>query len=80
MDAIIPLADPDQLRSDESFWDTQDATKRRLMAKGRYITHLFRANQVFLRPDWDQHLVPRNRSFHALASTVSSGGSRLGPQ
>src|SRR5437667_9700165 len=61
VDAIIPLADLDKLSSDESFWDAQDATNRELGPKGLYITHLFRADQVFLRPDWDQHLVPITR-------------------
>jgi hypothetical protein len=57
VDAIIPLGDLDQFAADESFWEAQEATNRDLRPKGLYITHLFRADQVFLRPDWEQHLV-----------------------
>lgn len=58
VDAIIPLADLDRLSEDDSFWDAQEATNRELGPKGLYITHLFRADQVFLRHDWEKHLVP----------------------
>ncbi len=61
VDAIIPLGDVDTLSSDEGFWDAQEATNRELRAKGLYITHLFRADQIFLRRDWEQHLVPVTR-------------------
>jgi len=55
------LGDLDALSSDEGFWDAQEATNRDLRPKGLYITHLFRADQIFLRRDWEQHLVPINR-------------------
>jgi hypothetical protein len=58
VDAIIPLGDLDQLSADESFWEAQEKTNQELRPKGLYITHLFRADQVFLRCDWEQHLVP----------------------
>ena len=61
VDAIIPLGDLDKLCADESFWDAQEATNTELQLKGLYITHLFRADQVFLRRDWEQHLVPITR-------------------
>ena len=61
VDAIIPLSDLEVLSSDEGFWDAQEATNNELRPKGLYITHLFRADQVFLRRDWEQHLVPINR-------------------
>jgi len=57
VDAIIPLADLKILSADESFWDAQEATNNELRPKGLYITHLFRADQVFLRREWEQHLV-----------------------
>ncbi|MBN8248243.1 MAG: hypothetical protein J0L84_12470, partial [Verrucomicrobia bacterium] len=34
------------------------ATNNALRPAGLFITHLFRADQVFLRADWEQHLVP----------------------
>ena len=46
---------------DQDFWDAQEATNTELRPKDLYITHLFRANQVFLRRDWEQHLVPITR-------------------
>jgi hypothetical protein len=61
VDAIIPLGDLERLTADETFWDAQEATNAKLRPLGLYITHLFRADQVFLRPDWDQFLVPISR-------------------
>ena len=61
VDAIIPLTDVDQLSANESFWDAQAATNTELSPKGLYITHLFRADQVFLRRGWERHLVPIQR-------------------
>jgi hypothetical protein len=61
VDAIIPLEDLEQLSADEAFWEAQEKTNHELRPKGLYITHLFRADQVFLRRDWEQHLVPITR-------------------
>jgi hypothetical protein len=61
VDAIIPLVDLDGLSADEGFWNAQEATNQQLRPKGLYITHLFRADQVFLRRDWEQRLVSINR-------------------
>ena len=61
VDAIIPMSRVAALQADERFWDAQEATNRELEAVGLYITHLFEARHVFLRPDWEQHLVPVTR-------------------
>jgi len=61
VDAIIPLGDLSAFSDDESFWDAQEATNQELRPKGLYITHLFRADQVFLRSDWEQHMIPVTR-------------------
>lgn len=61
VDAIIPLGDLDELSADKGFWDAQEATNDELRSKGLYITHLFCADQVFLRRDWEQHLLPIDR-------------------
>jgi hypothetical protein len=61
VDAIIPLGDLDALSSDEGFWAAQEAANAELRPKGLYITHLFRADQIFLRPDWEEHLAPVTR-------------------
>ena len=61
VDGIVPLGDLDALSADEQFWDAQEATNTELRPRGLYITHLFRADQVFLRRDWEQHLLPMTR-------------------
>jgi hypothetical protein len=61
VDAIVPLSDLDEISANDAFWDAQDATNTELRPQGLYITHLFRADQVFLRRDWEQHLVPMPR-------------------
>jgi hypothetical protein len=61
VDAIIPIGDLESLSADERFWDAQEATNAELKSRGLYITHLFRGDQVFLRRDWEQHLVPISR-------------------
>lgn len=58
VDGIIRAAQLDDLVNDERFWDAVDATNRKLEPKGLYITHLFEEDQVFLRPEWEQHIVP----------------------
>ena len=58
VDAIIPLSQNEVFRADSNFWDAQEATNRELEKDGLYITHLFEADQVFLRRDWERHLVP----------------------
>ena len=61
VDAILPLADMEALSQDDGFWDAQEAVNLLLRPQGLYITHLFRADQVFLRRDWEHHLVPITR-------------------
>lgn len=57
VDAIIRLVELDALVNDEGFWDARDAVNERFKDEGLYITHLFQ-DQVFLRPEWEQHIVP----------------------
>ena len=45
-------------QADLRFWDAQEATNQKLQKDGLYITHLFEAKEVFLRHDWEQHIVP----------------------
>lgn len=61
VDAIVPLADLEPLSADARFWDAQQAANLQLRPQGLYIAHLFRADQVFLRRDWEQHLVSITR-------------------
>jgi hypothetical protein len=58
VDAIIPLSLASRFQADDNFWEAQEAANRDLEADGLYITHLFLADQVFLRHDWERQLVP----------------------
>lgn len=58
VDGIIRVSQLDALVEDLSFWDAVDRTNQKLEPKGLYITHLFQEDQVFLRPDWEQFIVP----------------------
>ncbi len=61
VDGIIRMDQLDALVNDEGFWDAVDRANKHLEPKGLYITHLFQEDQVFLRPDWEQFLVPVQR-------------------
>ena len=61
VDVIIPLSMVGLMRTDTGFWDAQENANRLLEPEGLYITHLFGADQVFLRADWEKHLVPITR-------------------
>jgi hypothetical protein len=58
VDGIIRLAQLPVLLEDDGFWEAQERANLILEPRGLYITHLFSEDQVFLRPDWEQHLVP----------------------
>jgi hypothetical protein len=66
VDAIIPLAQLDQLRADSQFWDARDATNAELAERGLYMTHLFTEADVFRLPDWVNRRVPIPSSFSHL--------------
>lgn len=61
VDAIVPISQLDAFRADDGFWDAQELTNKELEPRGLYITHIFQADQVFLRRDWENHLVPVTR-------------------
>jgi hypothetical protein len=61
VDAIITLSQLPDLMEDLKFWEAQERTNLKLQPKGLYITHLFSEDQVFLRPDWERHIVPISR-------------------
>jgi len=58
VDIILPLAQAAALDEDAAFWDALEATNHDLAPSGLYVTHLFAEDQVILRPDWQDHLVP----------------------
>lgn len=61
VDGIIRLSQLPGLMADDGFWEALERANQALDAKGLYITHLFSEDQVFLRPDWEKHLVSVNR-------------------
>ena len=58
VDGTIRLSQSDALSNDAGFWDAIEATNEELETDGLYLTHLFRADQVFLRADWERHIQP----------------------
>lgn len=58
VDGIVRLSQLPALMEDDGFWEAQERANRSLEPRGLYITHLFCEDQVFLRPEWEQHLVP----------------------
>jgi hypothetical protein len=82
VDAIIPVSQVPVLRNDTNFWDAQEAANRELEKEGLYITHLFEADQVFLRrdedADFDRDATPSlTCSSEMLLSTHESTGETL---
>jgi hypothetical protein len=61
VDGIIRLSQLPGLMADDGFWEALERANQALDSKGLYITHLFSEDQVFLRPDWEKHLVSVNR-------------------
>jgi hypothetical protein len=57
VEGIIRLSQLSVLMEDDGFWEAQERANRILEPRGLYITHLFSEDQVFLRPEWEQHLV-----------------------
>ena len=58
VDGIIRLSQLSVLMEDDGFWEAQERANLFLEPRGLYITHLFSEDQVFLRPEWEQYLVP----------------------
>jgi hypothetical protein len=61
VDAIIPVSQVNDFQADQSFWDAVEGANRALDKEGLYMTHLFEADQVFLRRDWERQIVPISR-------------------
>lgn len=61
VDCIIPLSRLEDMGRDQQFWDAQEATNKQLRSRGLYITHLFRADEVFLRASWENDIIPISR-------------------
>lgn len=58
VDVIVREIELAAFEDDEGFWAARDAVNDRYEGEGLYITHIFTEHQVFLRPDWEAHIVP----------------------
>lgn len=58
MDVILRFSKTAELDADDQFWEAQARVNVELEKRGLYMTHMFEEDQVFLRPDWEQHIVP----------------------
>lgn len=58
MDVILRFFHAAELEADDQFWNAQAEVNAVLEKQGLYMTHLFQEDQVFLRPEWEQHIVP----------------------
>lgn len=61
VDAIISFAQSGELEGDLDFWNAIEGANAELAAKGLYITHLFREQEIFLRTCWEKEIVPVKR-------------------
>ncbi len=61
VDCILPQSSWPALQADENFWEAVEETNGDLSAQNLYLTHLFDEMQVFLRPEWESHVVPIER-------------------
>ena len=61
VDAIISIAQSDELAADPQFWDAVEAANAELAGQGLYMTHLFSERDVFLRRHWRQNIVAISR-------------------
>ena len=55
------------IERDDQFWQALDKTNAALEPAGLYITHLFSDEQVIVRPEWLENIVPMSvQSFRYL--------------
>lgn len=58
LDVILRFSTAAELEADDQFWEAQAKVNEVLQKQGLYLTHLFEEDQVFLRPDWERHILP----------------------
>ncbi len=61
IDAIVRMDSIPAFEADDNFWEAKDRVNEQFEDKGLYITHLFGEEQVFLRKNWAEHIVPVTR-------------------
>lgn len=61
VDGIVAMSDLRGLIEDAGFWDAVAETNSDLENRELYLTHLFQADQVFLRRQWESDLLAVKR-------------------
>ena len=61
VDAILTTSYESAFAESPEFWDAQGEVNRLLARDGLYMTHIFPADMVFLRRQWENEIVPALR-------------------
>ena len=61
VDALLSTSYETAFADTPEFWDAQAELNRILEDEGLYMTHIFPADMVFLRPQWESEIVPTLR-------------------
>ena len=61
VDALLSTSYETAFADTPEFWDAQAELNRLLERDGLYMTHIFPADMVFLRPQWESEIVPTLR-------------------
>ena len=69
VDALLSTSYETAFADTPEFWEAQEELNRILQDEGLYMTHIFPADMVFLRPQWESEIVP------TLRPTSNTSGS-----
>ena len=61
VDAILTTSYESAFAESPEFWDAQGELNARLAREGLYMTHIFPADLVFLRRQWESEIIPALR-------------------
>ena len=61
VDALLSTSYETAFADTPEFWEAQEELNRILQDEGLYMTHIFPADMVFLRPQWESEIVPTLR-------------------
>ena len=61
VDAILTTSYESAFAESPEFWDAQEEVNRLLARDGLYMTHIFPADMVFLRRQWESEVIPTLR-------------------
>ena len=58
VDALLTTSYESAFKDSPEFWDAQQELNRVLTDRGLYMTHIFPADMVFLRRQWESEIIP----------------------